>query len=329
MIRKHTADLHVHSYWSDADPDQSPEAILALAELVGLSHIALTDHDFLLPLEDYLDLNQKYDIDLIPGCEFSATWKDPDTGKPVIVHVGGHWLDHSDPVLQQVLKYNQSLNYEGYVKEMLHRYNKLLSSAQQFYVDLAFEEIKQMHPQAIHRGKRDVVRFLVENAYAPNARIAYDHLAFGGEAHVSPTDFLPFAPLEDVVAAITRRSLATLNHLFYSKMSMDGNRALLASFKEQGGQCLETIYSPYGAVDQAYLFVICREFNLLPNLGSDRHHKKQPLLIGSKEAFLALQRRQLDEYGSLYIEPWRMMRANKQSNPENSSIYSTTSGLLH
>jgi len=246
MTREHAADLHLHSHWSDADPHLSPDLICAQAKKAGLAHISITDHDNLLPLELCLELSKKHDIDLIPGCEFSTLWTDPDSGEPAIVHISGHWLDHSDPVLKQILAYNQSLNFEGYVKEMLHRYNKLLPADKKIDVDTAYEEIPKMHPEAVHRGKRDAVHFLVSHDLAPSAQFAYDQLAFGGEAHVSPTKLLPFAPMEEVVAAITRLSLSTLNHLYYSHLSPSGNQALLRSFKEQGGQCLETVYSPYG-----------------------------------------------------------------------------------
>lgn len=311
MTDKHTADLHVHSYWSDADIDQSPDTVCAQAAEAGIKHLSITDHDYLLDLETCLELSKKHDIDLIPGCEFSTLWTD-DSGKPVIVHIGGHWLNHSDPILRQLLEHNQSLNFEGYVKEMLHRYNKLLPPYVHFNVDCAYEAIQAMHPQAVHRGKRDVVRFLVSSGFAESAEIAYNHLAYGGVAHVSPTEFLSFAPMEEVVSAIVRRSLATLNHLYYSHLSPSGNQALLSCFKNLGGQCLETVYAPYGEDKRTSLFAACEEYNLLPNCGSDRHDTSRPFMQGPELLFMMLKKRQKEQYGTLNNEHWRAVLKKKQ-----------------
>ncbi len=312
MTTKHITDLHLHSFWSDADPEMSPDLVCAQAKAAGLTDISITDHDNLLPLKTCLELSQKHDINLIPGCEFSTLWENPDDGKPVIVHIGGHWLCHSDPVLQQLIHYNQSLNFEDYVKTMLYRYNKLLPDDKKFDIDIAYEEIQKMHPQAVHRGKRDVVRFLVSTGREKDAQTAYNLFAYGGPAYVSPIELLPFAPMEEVVAAITHYSLATCNHLFYSHLSPSGNQALLRCFKEQGGQCLETIYSPYGPEKRTMLFQACAEYDLLPNCGSDRHDESRPFLHGPDMIFRMLKQRQLEQYGTQHTESWRNVLRQKQ-----------------
>lgn len=312
MTPKHAFDFHIHSHFSDSDPELSPDMICAQAKAAGLAHLSITDHDNLLPLHTCLALSQKHDIDLIPGCEFSTLWKDPDSSEPVIVHIGGHWLNHRHSVLNQILQYNQSLNFEGYVKEMLYRYNRLLPESQKFDVDTAYEEIRQMHPQAIHRGKRDVVRFLVSTGREKDTQTAYELFAYGGAAHVSPTEMLHFAPMEEVVEAITRHSLATLNHLYYSHLSHNGNQALLRCFKEHGGQCLETIYAPYGLEKRSQLLQACVEYDLLPNCGSDRHDESRPFLLGPDLIFMMLKQRQMEEYGTLNTESWRNVLRKKQ-----------------
>lgn len=311
MNNLHNTDFHTHSHLSDADPELSPAAVAAQAAAEGIENLSITDHDHLLHPTLCAALSETYHINLVPGCEFSTLWGNTKTGEPAIVHIGGHWLDAEDPVIQQILEYNQHLNYEAYVKLMLYKYNKQLPLAQRMNIDAAYETIKLQHPQAVHRGKRDVARFLVSSGRAADLQSAYQHLAYGGEAYVSPTEMLPFAPLEEVVSAITRKSLATLNHLFYSHLSPSENHELIRCFKAMGGQCLESQYSPYSVEKQAMLFEACDQYALLPNCGSDRHDTTRSFLQGSDIIYKMLHRRQLEQYGTTYMESWRQVLSRK------------------
>jgi len=292
-------DMHTHTHFSDGDIDQSPDTLCVQAKEAGIQYLSITDHDYMICHKELKALSEKHGIPLIPGCEFSCIWN--YEGKKVIIHLGGHWLDEKNEAIRQILEYNQSLNYEGYVKEQLHRFNKLLSLEKRFDVDNAYEKIEQMHPQAIHRGKRDSVRFLVSSGIVDSAEIAYKLLAFSGEAHVSPAEFLPFVPMEDGVEAITKSSLCTLNHLYYYHLNATENQILIKHFKELGGQALETVYSRYDSFQRAALFEMCNRYDLLPNCGSDRHDISRDFLQGPEVLFQQLKRRQLQQYGSLYL----------------------------
>jgi Predicted metal-dependent phosphoesterases (PHP family) len=64
-------DLHLHTNFSDGS--EEPESILRKAELLGLSHISITDHDSLGAYEKLGTGNtSRFSGTIIPGCEFSV-----------------------------------------------------------------------------------------------------------------------------------------------------------------------------------------------------------------------------------------------------------------
>ena len=99
--------------------------------------------------------------------------------------------------------------------------------------------------------------------------------------------------------AINRRSLSTLNHLYYYQMDDEGNEALLRDFKALGGQALEVVYPRYGNEQRVQLYRVCQTYGLLPNAGSDRHESSKPFIQGPPELFSPLRRRCLELHGTI------------------------------
>ena len=64
-------DLHTHR--SASDGSDSPAELLRLAVLAGLSAVALTDHDTVSGLEEFLRAAQGRPITAVPGVEISST----------------------------------------------------------------------------------------------------------------------------------------------------------------------------------------------------------------------------------------------------------------
>ncbi len=108
MLEK-TADLHIHSYYSDGT--MSPEEILkeALQNNVGL--IALTDHDMLDGSRELRSLCQNADIKLLTGVELNSLYEGLN------YHILGYGVDIDNPDFQAFVEKNRS---------MLFRVNSLL-----------------------------------------------------------------------------------------------------------------------------------------------------------------------------------------------------------
>lgn len=69
-------DLHTHSLASDGS--YAPSALISLAKDAGLSAIALTDHNTLAGLPDFLASAPGTTVEAIPGIEFSTDWEEAE-----------------------------------------------------------------------------------------------------------------------------------------------------------------------------------------------------------------------------------------------------------
>ena len=81
-------DLHTHSCFSDGTC--TPAEIIGLAAAAGLSAVALTDHNTVAGLPDFLAAAEGTDIQAVPGVEISTGY----LGKEL--HILGLFLQPSD-----------------------------------------------------------------------------------------------------------------------------------------------------------------------------------------------------------------------------------------
>ena len=65
-------DLHIHSIYSDGS--HSPSEIIDLAINAGLSAIALTDHNTIDGLSEFIFAAEGKNIDIVNSAEFSADY---------------------------------------------------------------------------------------------------------------------------------------------------------------------------------------------------------------------------------------------------------------
>ena len=67
-------DLHIHSLYSDGTA--SPAELVRMAVASGLTGIALTDHDTIEGIDEFLAHGRTHELELIPGFEINATHRD-------------------------------------------------------------------------------------------------------------------------------------------------------------------------------------------------------------------------------------------------------------
>lgn len=90
-------DLHTHSFYSDGS--SSPRTLLEEAHRKGLSAVALTDHDTVAGIPDFLEAAQDFpDIEAIAGVELSSVYAARE------LHIVGLWIDHTSPELLSYLE---------------------------------------------------------------------------------------------------------------------------------------------------------------------------------------------------------------------------------
>ena len=89
-------DLHVHSNISDGT--KSPREVVKHASDVGVSVMALTDHDTVGGVAEAKEAAKEFGIVLIPGIEISAGFKDRD------IHILGYFVNEESEEFNNILK---------------------------------------------------------------------------------------------------------------------------------------------------------------------------------------------------------------------------------
>lgn len=297
-----TFDFHVHTCLSDGDPDQSPETVCRQAVESDIRCLSITDHDTLLPEPQRRELEARHRLTLVPGCEISCLYIPPYSTNEVVVHLGAHWLKPDDPDIQSIVDHNSDQAYDLRVEKMLEKCSLQGILPVEADIGDCLDWIKAENPDSTHLGKRAVAKFLVSNGYIATRNEAYALLAYGGPAYVDPLEDLRFVSFEEAVEVISRNSLCTLNHIYYSRLSDAGNHDLLRRFKACGGQALEVIYTRYlqepDKIRQLSRFG--EDYGLLMNCGSDRHDVSRPFLRGPGNLYNKLLERQLELHGTTH-----------------------------
>ena len=108
-------DLHVHSTASDGS--LTPTEVVNRAAGLGLTAMALTDHDTVSGIDEALKAAKYLDMEVIPGIEVSCIYKEKE------IHILGLYIDHTNPELLSFLKEASRKRYDRNM-EMLAAFRK-------------------------------------------------------------------------------------------------------------------------------------------------------------------------------------------------------------
>ena len=252
---KNFCDLHTHSLFSDGTC--TPAELIEEAVLLGLSAIALTDHNTIDGLPDFMAAAEGKDIIAIPGAEFSVDYEGAE------LHLLGLFID---PV------------HFPTIRDMMHRYQLLKEQSNLDLVDalnragydLDFDRIRAKSPNG-NINRSHIAAALTEKGYTASIREAFETLlAKGGGFYHEP----PRPTVWEILEYLTGiGSVPVLAHPFLSLSPEE-----LAEFlpRAKGLIGMEVAYSTYDEDTAALAARMAKEFGILPSGGSDYHGAKKP-----------------------------------------------------
>ena len=250
-------DLHVHSNYSDGT--LSPTEVVAYAAEKRLSAIALTDHDTIAGIPEAMQAAKAYNLELIPGLEFSTNYQGKD------IHILGLAIAWQDPDFIRDLKYFQDSRDS--------RNRKMISLMQEHGVDITYEKMTAENPDSVWT-RANFARYLLEHGYVKTMPDAFSRYV-GDDAPC-------FAPREKVtpdqaVDLIHRfGGLAVLAHPMLYKLSDEALDELVRTLKEHDLDGIEAIYSTYRWMDESRVKCLARKYELCITGGSDFHGRNKP-----------------------------------------------------
>jgi predicted metal-dependent phosphoesterase TrpH len=246
-------DLHSHSTVSDGL--FTPSDLVGRAATQGVKVLALTDHDDVAGLDEARNAAAEAGISLINGVEISVTWNNRS------VHIVGLRIDPAHEALREGLAVIRAGRGER-ARLIAIELEKagIAGSLEGAYTFAA-------NPSIISRTH--FARFLVEKGIVKDTRTVFKkYLVKGKPGYVAHR----WADFADAIGWIRASGgVAVLAHPGRYDLGRTNLNALIADFKEAGGEAIEVVTGSHTADQFAQFAQFAKEYELLASCGSDFH----------------------------------------------------------
>lgn len=273
-------DLHVHSTFSDGS--LTPEQLVASAREIGLTALALTDHDCTSGIERFMAACADGDgsgLRGIPGVEISADVKGGT------MHLLGYYVDTQDAELERTL----DLIRDG--REF--RNHKILARLNELGLPMTWEEVSAFAGEDVV-GRPHFAQALLSKGYISTKQEAFDsYLAKGKPAYV---DRFRLSPSDSVAAIRSAGGVPVLAHPYTLQLGDAALRSFVTELKEAGLAGIEVYYSEHSSARVKAYLALAADRGLLVTGGSDFHGEaNSEVALGTGRGGLAVPDELADE----------------------------------
>lgn len=249
-------DLHVHSTFSDGT--LTPRELLRAACDAGLSSIALTDHNTVKGLPDFMDAARDFPVEAVPGIEFSVDYLGTE------LHLLGLYLQpaHYAPITAMM---------EDFLRRKEQSNIDLVSKLNAAGFQLNYEQIKPKDAGYVNRAH--IAAAMTEKGYTASIKEAF-------KRYLSPKHGYYVPPRRADVFETIRfiKSLGAVAVLAHPFLNLDEQalREFLPEAAQAGLDGMEVLYPLFDEQQSRTLAAMAAEFGLLPSGGSDFHGANKP-----------------------------------------------------
>ena len=260
-------DLHIHTLAS-GDGEFSSQEIVQMAKQKELQAIAITDHDSVKSVAEALHWGEKYGVEVVPGCEFSAVYHEK------WLHILGYFIDHTQELIKKwcnEIEVSRVANVDVQIEKL---------RAARFYLEKSkvvedsplpmpicfskaiFEDVRNaQHPLLTQYG----------NEENPLLRFCLEWLVTG-----RPYNAPQYIPNAELVIKLILQSggVAVLAHPAATLTSNDDH--ILDELIGMGLRGIEACSTWHTPEQEEYYSLLAKKRKLLVTSGSDFHGKSKP-----------------------------------------------------
>lgn len=266
-------DLHTHSTCSDGT--YTPTELVELAKKIGLSALALTDHDTIDGLEEFQTAGKACGIETISGIEFAALWERHHRPE---IHIVGLGFDPSHPLLGERMK---DIRQSRQIRNL-----KMCEKLSSIGLHITLEEV------AANAGGEIITRahfanVLLQKGYIKKKEDAFSrYISTGLPGYVEREFLSPELCIRTIKEA---GGAAILAHPTLYGLEPEQLKELCRELIPYGLDGIECQYSTYSPAETKAITALAEEMGLLPSGGSDFHGKNKPTIhLGSGKGNLAI-----------------------------------------
>lgn len=249
-------DLHTHSNFSDGTA--SPAQIVRQAAALGLSAVALTDHNTIAGLPEFLDAAKDTDLLAIPGVEISTGYN----GKEL--HILGLFLEQE--TFSQVTEFLSSINRR---KEESNR--ALIRALNREGYMLDYDQILAKACGTVNRAV--IAAVMMEKGYVSSIKEAVEGILSPKQGYYVPPERM--CPYETISFLRSIGAVSVLAHPYLSLEEWE-LRDFLPKARDCGLVAMETRYSTYSPEITESAVRMAKQYGIAESGGSDYHGNNKP-----------------------------------------------------
>lgn len=240
-------DLHCHSTASDGM--LPPAAVVRHAAEIGITTLALTDHDTTAGVAEAMATGREVGVNVIGACEFSVQvrWGE--------MHLLGYFLPAGNPRLEDFLVHARE-GRDRRARAMVSRLNGL-------GLRIAFDDIRGIADGGAV-GRPHVARALLVGGHVTTIQQAFDRYIGTGRPAFVDKELPPLRDVADLVHAVG--GIVSAAHL-----KRHGTRPELAALRDHGLDAVETRHPSHDGETRATITEAAEALDLGRTGGSDWH----------------------------------------------------------
>jgi len=285
-------DLHIHSTFSDGS--DTPENIVAQSKRLGLTAIALTDHDNMGGIPAFMDACREQGITGISGVEVSAALDEEFADSTL--HILGYGLDPQNLQVKELL--GRVLDGRAWRNE------QIMEKLSEIGVGLVWDEVEACAGEDVI-GRPHIARAMVDRDYVSSVQEAFNrYLAKGAPAYVDRYRLYPEEALDMIKDA---GGLSFIAHPFTWIDDAAELEKELRRFKKIGLVGIEVYHSDHDGEQIMTLLRTAKKLGLMVSGGSDYHGESKPLIkLGSGRGNLNIGDHYASELAAAFApdNPW-------------------------
>ena len=253
------ADLHLHTIYSDGT--YTPQELVKESKRVGLSAIAVVDHDTIDGITPTMNAGRLEGLEVLSGIELSAEY----LGKEI--HILGYLIDHESPQLK--------IQLDKLKNNRIERIYKIIAKLKE-------ETGVVLNPESVFKignggavGRLHVARAMVKEGLVGSISEAFQR--YIGDRCPGYVLGFKFTPSQAIKLIKDIGGIPVLAHPYIIR-----NDDIIAEFVKEGIMGLEVYYPEHTQGMINFYVEFCRKNNLLLTGGSDCHGAAKPeVRIGS------------------------------------------------
>ena len=264
-----TCDLHTHSVYSDGT--LTPAELIDAAVGAGLSALAMTDHNTVTGLNDFISASAGKPLDTVPGVEFTTAYNGTE------LHILGLFIrpdsfDRINKYIDRATVLKEESNY------------KLIHRLQERGYDITYVEI--MENSKGHINRANIAAELMKKGYLKSISEGFQTILHKDYGLYEPPERL--SSLETISFIRSIGSVAVWAHPYFH-MNFEQADEFLPHAVEAGLQGMETMYSTYDEETTEIARRTALRFGICESGGSDFHGANKPhIALGKGQGNLCI-----------------------------------------